>query len=37
MWNEDDLVGDMQVVYKKMLEEYNEEDIVVLGYSIGSV
>ena len=36
MWNEDDLVGDMQVVYKEMLEEYNEEDIVVLGYSIGS-
>ena len=36
MWNEDDLVGDMKVVYKKMLEEYNEEDIVVLGYSIGS-
>lgn len=36
MWNEDDLVGDMKVVYKKMLKEYNEEDIVILGYSLGS-
>lgn len=36
LWNQDDLVGDMQVVYKKMADEYGEENIVVLGYSLGS-
>ena len=36
LWNEDDLVGDMKVVYKEMLEEYDEKDIIVLGYSLGS-
>ncbi|MBO6524923.1 MAG: alpha/beta fold hydrolase [Balneolaceae bacterium] len=34
--NEDDLVGDMKVVYQQMLEEYDEKNIIVLGYSLGS-
>ncbi len=36
MWNEDDLVGDMMVVYDEMAKEYGEDDIIVLGYSLGS-
>lgn len=36
MWNEDDLVGDMKVVYSEMVQEYDEEDIVIVGYSLGS-
>jgi alpha-beta hydrolase superfamily lysophospholipase len=36
MWNEDDLVGDMKVVYAEMAKEYDEDDIIVLGYSLGS-
>lgn len=34
--NEDDLVGDMKVVYLEMTKEYPEENIIVLGYSLGS-
>lgn len=36
MWNQDDLVGDMKVVYQEMKEEYDEDNIVILGYSLGS-
>ncbi|MCG8373422.1 MAG: alpha/beta hydrolase [Balneolales bacterium] len=36
MWNEEDLVGDMKLVYQAMLAEYDEESIIVLGYSLGS-
>lgn len=36
MWNEDDLVGDMKLVYSEMTKEYEEDDIIVLGYSLGS-
>ncbi len=34
--NEDDLVGDMKVIYQEMMEEYDEDNIIVLGYSLGS-
>ncbi len=34
--NEDDLVGDMKVVYRTMANEYEEKNIIVLGYSMGS-
>ncbi len=34
--NEQDLVGDMKVVYQEMTKEYEEENIIVLGYSLGS-
>jgi len=36
MWNEDDLVGDMKIVYEEMTKEYEEENMIVLGYSLGS-
>lgn len=36
MWNEDDMVGDMQLVYAEMTKDYAEDDIIVLGYSLGS-
>ncbi|MBO6535155.1 MAG: alpha/beta fold hydrolase [Balneolaceae bacterium] len=36
MWNEEDLVGDMKVVYQVMTQEYPEDDIVIVGYSLGS-
>jgi len=34
--NENDLVGDMQIVYTKMAEEYDESRIFIVGYSMGS-
>ncbi len=34
--NEDDLVGDMKIVYSEMKKEYDESDIFVVGYSMGS-
>ena len=34
--NEEDLVGDMKMVYSEMKKEYNETDIIVVGYSMGS-
>ena len=34
--NEEDLVGDMKNVYSEMTKEYSEEDIFILGYSMGS-
>jgi hypothetical protein len=34
--NEEDLVGDMKLIYREILDEYEEDDIVVLGYSMGS-
>ena len=36
MWDEDDLVGDMKFVYTEMKMEYAEDNIIVLGYSLGS-
>lgn len=36
LWNEEDLVGDMKIVYKSMMMEYDQENIIVLGYSLGS-
>lgn len=36
LWNEEDLVGDMLLVYKEMKKEYDEQDIIALGYSMGS-
>ncbi len=36
LWNEDDLVGDMKVVYREISKEYTEDDIVIVGYSLGS-
>lgn len=36
MSNEEDLVGDMKVVYATMAQEYAEENIIILGYSLGS-
>ncbi|MEQ9265104.1 MAG: alpha/beta fold hydrolase [Balneolaceae bacterium] len=34
--DEDDLVGDMKVVYSEMKKEYDEENIFIVGYSMGS-
>ncbi|RNC85812.1 MAG: alpha/beta fold hydrolase [Balneola sp.] len=34
--DEDDLVGDMKIVYDEMKKEYSENQIIVLGYSLGS-
>ncbi len=34
--DEEDLVGDMEVVYQEMTQEYKESDIVIVGYSLGS-
>lgn len=34
--NEDDLVGDINTVYQEALKEYDEKDIVLIGYSLGS-
>lgn len=34
--NEKDLVGDMRHVFSRMAEEYSEEQIVIVGYSLGS-
>lgn len=34
--NEDDLVGDMKIVYSEIAKEYNESDIFIVGYSMGS-
>lgn len=34
--NEDDLVGDMKIVYTEMTKEYDEENIFIVGYSMGS-
>ncbi|MEQ9308667.1 MAG: alpha/beta fold hydrolase [Balneolaceae bacterium] len=34
--NEEDLVGDMKIVYLEMKKEYEESDIFVVGYSMGS-
>jgi esterase/lipase len=36
LWNEEDLVGDMKIVYQSMVKEYHQEHIIVLGYSLGS-
>lgn len=36
LWNEEDLVGDMAFIFNKMEQEYNEEDIIVMGYSLGA-
>lgn len=34
--NEDDLVGDMKIVYSEMKKEYDESEMFVMGYSMGS-
>lgn len=34
--NEEDLVGDMLTVYDQIAEEYGEEHVVLIGYSMGS-
>lgn len=34
--NEEDLVGDFKIVYQQILDEYEENDIVIIGYSLGS-
>lgn len=34
--NEEDLVGDMKIVYSEMTKEYDESKIFVVGYSMGS-
>lgn len=34
--NEDDLVGDMKLLYREMTKEYEESTIYLLGYSMGS-
>lgn len=34
--NEEDLVGDMMILYRQMAEEYDENNIVIIGYSLGS-
>tara|TARA_R110000868_G_scaffold304437_6_gene565017 strand:+ start:655 stop:1473 length:819 start_codon:yes stop_codon:yes gene_type:complete len=34
--NEEDLVGDMKIVYSEMTKEYQEENIFIIGYSMGS-
>jgi len=36
LWNENDLVGDMEFVFNEIEAEYQEEDIVLMGYSLGS-
>ncbi|MBO6586112.1 MAG: alpha/beta fold hydrolase [Gracilimonas sp.] len=36
LWNEEDLVGDMAYVFDQMEQEYNEENIIVMGYSLGA-
>lgn len=36
LWNEDDLVGDMKAVYNAVKKEYEEHNIVLIGYSMGS-
>lgn len=36
MDNEEDLVGDIKYVFEEMAEEYGEEDIAIVGYSLGS-
>jgi hypothetical protein len=34
--NEDDLIGDMKIVYAKMSQEYDQSNIFIVGYSMGS-
>ena len=34
--NEDDLVGDMKLLYSEIIKEYDESSIFLLGYSMGS-
>ncbi|MFN1834130.1 alpha/beta hydrolase [Balneola sp. MJW-20] len=34
--NGEDLVADMKVVYREMMKEYEQDQIIVLGYSLGS-
>lgn len=34
--NEEDLVGDIRYVFEQMAEEYGQENIVLVGYSLGS-
>lgn len=36
LWNQDDLIDDMNFVYHEMADEYGEENIITLGYSLGS-
>ncbi|MEX0719160.1 MAG: alpha/beta fold hydrolase [Balneolaceae bacterium] len=36
LWNEEDLVGDAHYVYSEMKREYEENSIVLVGYSLGS-
>ncbi|MEX0723625.1 MAG: alpha/beta fold hydrolase [Gracilimonas sp.] len=36
MDNEEDLVGDIKYVFEEMAEEYGEDNIVLVGYSLGS-
>ncbi|MEX0609937.1 MAG: alpha/beta fold hydrolase [Balneolaceae bacterium] len=36
LWNEDDLIGDVQYIYSKMKSEYEESSIIIVGYSLGS-
>ena len=36
LWNEEDLVGDMEFVVDEMEKEYAEEDIILMGYSLGA-
>jgi alpha-beta hydrolase superfamily lysophospholipase len=36
LWNEEALVGDMKFIFEEMESEYAEEDIILMGYSLGS-
>lgn len=36
LWDEEDLVGDMNYIFDEMESEYREEDIIVMGYSLGA-
>ncbi|WP_421774888.1 alpha/beta hydrolase [Gracilimonas sp.] len=36
LWDEEDLVGDMIYIFDEMESEYKEEDIIVMGYSLGA-
>ncbi|MBD3615497.1 MAG: alpha/beta fold hydrolase [Gracilimonas sp.] len=36
LWNEDDLVGDMRFLYSQMAKEYEEDSIILVGYSLGA-
>lgn len=36
LWNEEDLVGDMNFIFNMMKKEYEEENIILMGYSLGT-